>query len=131
MARKAILSETQCKRVRTLYENGSRAIELAKRFGVSESSLYKVLDGSYHARPNGQPVQEPLPVVAPDKPDGITPSLFDSTTRAVNQETQAIVKRMLEKARQIDDVELDDLTVAAAELIVAKARLNRVLAHVH
>lgn len=134
MARKALLTHSQCARVRALYDAGSRAVELAKKFGVSESSLYKVLDGSYRSRPDEprrMAAAQSLPVIAPDKPMGITPSLFGDTARSLNQDLHPTMAQMIEKARQIDDVELDDLTIAAAELVVAKARLNRVLAHVH
>lgn len=129
MARTAILTQSQCRKIVKLKESGARAVNLAKAYNVSESSLYKVLDGSYKARMDKQPAKQ-LPVVPVDKPEGITPSLFErEAPRAPSLSTA--VNRVLEKACQIDDVTLDDVTVAAAELIVAKARLERALAHVH
>lgn len=132
MARTALLTAAQCTQVRTLYEGGARAVDLAKDFGVSESSLYKVLDGTYKAR-----VEEPtakqatLPTVAVRKPEGITPSLFASTAQALGQDPHPIVRELIEKAQHIDTIELDELTIAAAQLIMAKARLNRALATAH
>lgn len=129
MARTAILTASQCREAQALKAQGARAIDLAKQFGVSESSIYKVLDGSYRARRDERRKAAPLPVVQPTRPMGITPSLFASTAHALNQELHPLARQMLEKAQHIEDAELDDVTVAAAELVVAKARLNRILAH--
>ena len=52
MARISKLNEAQCAKIQTLRtEQHIPVPRLARRFKVSESSLYKVLDGTYHARP--------------------------------------------------------------------------------
>lgn len=52
MARTAKLNATQCARIQELRSEQHVPVpRLARRYKVSESSLYKVLDGTYQARP--------------------------------------------------------------------------------
>ena len=113
MARPSKLTHSQCEKARELRQNYPKrwtVAKLAKRFNVSESSMYKVFDGSYIARADAPQIPE----VKPLRPRGITPSIF--RRQAVND-------------TDIDLGDVDELTLAAAQLIVARSRFARALHH--
>lgn len=119
MARPSKLTINQCEQARQLRPRTTVA-KLAKRFRVSESSMYKVLDGTYAARKN---VPATIPNLVAKPVHGSTPSVFKgaSTVRA----------DLVRTAQQNMGEEIDDITLAAAELIVAKAHYARAIAHSH
>ena len=84
--------------------------KLAKHFGVSESSMYKVFDGTYVARQDAPKI----PVVSPLRPHGTTPSLFKR--RPANDDIANLG-------------DIDELTLAAAQLIVARSRFASMVPH--
>lgn len=134
MARQSLLTISQCEKIRAERKAGVPAVKLAKRYKVSESSLYKVLDGSYVARPDATKpaVVAAAPVVAAVPEQRRTQSIFESgQPRAQHTNLHPVLAQLMDKAQEIDDVEIDDVTLAAAELVVAKARLDRALAHAH
>ena len=111
MARPSKLTTSQCEKARELRQNYPKrwtVAKLAKRFNVSESSMYKVFDGSYIAREDTPKIQE----VKPLRPHGVTPSIF---------------KRHAANDRDIAMEDVDELTLRAAQLIVARSRFARAL----
>ena len=141
MARPSKLTAAQCEKARTLRAEGIPVPKLAKRFKVSESSMYKVMDGSYVARTDksANPADDTTPAPAlslvREPVPGATPSIFKHPMRRRSDHpapkhlhpTMAQLKR----AAELDGGEIDELTLAAAELIVAKANYARTLAHMH
>ncbi len=151
MARPSKLTTVQCARIRALKNdpiNPVPASQLAKRFKVSESSIYKVLDGSYVARPVNEKAKAPtvhqpncgtaatIPEVAPVRPIGAMPSIFQgsstprrrATDRVPGDQGRRSLAEILENAAKADvTAEVDELTLAAAELIVARAKFNQAL----
>ena len=152
MARPSKLTTVQCARIRALKNdpiNPVPASQLAKRFKVSESSIYKVLDGSYVAREvAADKIKAPtvhqascgtatsIPEVTPVRPAGAMPSIFQgsstprrrSTDRVPGDQGRRSLAEILENAAKADvTAEVDELTLAAAELIVARAKFNQAL----
>lgn len=129
MARPSKLSQEQCERIRMLRDEGVTAPKLAKRFKISESSLYKILNGSYIAAPAGEGATPPLPT----KEDmGSTASLFTRPRAdAVNVEPgdRVIANRVIKAADDSRPATIDEVTLAAAELIVAQARYMQLRKH--
>lgn len=128
MARKSLLTNSQCEQIRALRKQGVPVSKLYRAYGVSESSMYKVLDGSYVARADDN--RQAIPTVVVAKPVGATPSLFESGA-AHMRTTHPLLQAMLDKAQHIDEVEIDEVTLAAAKLVCAKAELTKALAHAH
>jgi hypothetical protein len=152
MARPSKLSATQCARIRALKTDPTNPVSapaLAKRFKVSESSIYKVLDGTYVARGDeavlpkvaipssiancGTELQ--VPTVPAAKPEGAMPSIFHNgdkeTPRRRLSDLTPNLAEMLERAAKASFQEpVDEVTLAAAELVIARAKLNRAL-HIH
>ncbi|MGV8863251.1 MAG: hypothetical protein ACOH2T_19055 [Pseudomonas sp.] len=85
--------------------------KLAKRFKVSESTAYKVVNGTYQALQARKQKQKPELSLVPFRP---TPSLFHEDKNQV-----------LQAATLETHQEVDALTLAAAELIVARANFNK------
>jgi hypothetical protein len=111
MARPSKLTTLQCEKARTMRKNYPKrwsVPKLAKHFGVSESSMYKVFDGTYVARQ----VPATIPSVQPLRPHGSTPSIFHR--RPSNDDIANLG-------------EIDELTLAAAQLIVARSKFARVV----
>lgn len=98
-----------------LKDEGASAPKLAKRFKLSESSVYKILNGSYTAAPGSE-----LPPLIESEDKGSTPSIF-----AKAPQEQQLSSRVRKAAGAGGDV--DEVTLAAAELIVAQARYQRSL----
>lgn len=121
MARPSKLTQEQCERIRMLKEEGESAPKLAKRFKISESSLYKILNGSYTAAPSDE---RTLPPVAPAEDYGATPSMFGGG----NQKDSPVTSRVI-KAADASQQPIDEVTLAAAELIVAQARYMQLRRH--
>lgn len=99
MARPSKLSQAQCDRIRMLKTEGAAAPELAKRFKLSESSIYKILNGSYTAAPPGK---ERMPPTVPVEDRGSTPSLFDTSKpsgrKGANSNDQQVESRVRDAA---------------------------------
>lgn len=143
MARPSKLTEAQCARIRELKTrevNPISAVNLAKMFKVSESSIYKVLDNTYVARSTDSAPAVATTSVAPIKPLGAMPSIFDSGDRSqprrrasdheALQPRSGAIAELLDRAAKADfDQPVDELTLAAARLVVAKAQFNKALAH--
>lgn len=117
MARPSLLTDAQCAKAREMRTANPKrwsAIKLAKHFGVSESSMYTVLNGTYtarHAAKKAAIAQVALPVaVAPALPP--TQSLFHREQR-------------VEELDFANLGEPSDLEVAAAQLVLAKSRFLR------
>ena len=140
MARPSKLTVTQCDRIRALKtdpENPVPAPTLAKRFKVSESSIYKVLDGSYVARADDGNRKQPTQVatrVPPCRPTGATPSIFrPQLNHSMRRHTDIApvdhhtLAELLENVAKADTGPVDELTLAAAELVIARAKLSRML----
>ncbi|WP_199097279.1 helix-turn-helix domain-containing protein [Dyella sp. ASV21] len=127
MARPSKLTQEQCERIRMLKDEGITAQKLAKRFKISESSLYKILNGSYQAAPAGTSSSLPLPT----KEDmGATPSLFSKPRGAEpNPQDRQIASRVIRAADASTQEPIDEVTLAAAELIVAQARYMQIRKH--
>lgn len=138
MARPSKLTTSQCDRIRALKTdpiNPVPAPQLAKKFHVSESSIYKVLDGSYVARADGNKKAATPPTVEPLRPMGAMPSIFRAPAahpmrRASDHEhaDHQTLASLLESAAKADAGPVDELTLAAAELVIARAKLCRMLA---
>lgn len=144
MPRPSKLTTAQCERIRLMKtdrEHPVPAPQLAKQFKVSESSIYKVLDGSYIPR------QEPAaakrktaiavcgttPLVPPKKPVGAMPSIFQKEFMAMQTQKEppaadSTLAEILERAAKADLAPVDELTVAAAELVLARHKLTKLLA---
>lgn len=145
MARPSKLTPAQCEKARKLRADGVSVPILAKKFKVSESSMYKVMDGSYAAVPKTQAINEAPAAVAVEIPlavgrvpvPGSTPSIFRDqnlrrrSTDHPSAQLHPTMAQLLRTAEQAIGTEIDDLTLAAAELIVAKAHYTRALAHSH
>lgn len=145
MSRPALLSETDCQRVVTLRTRRHRPLSvptLSKRFKVSESSIYKVLDGTYKARPKEKVyskkcgtrapvIQEEFPRVPAEVPNTPTPSIFTNPRPEQplpSPQSAGELSAWLAQAAKADlHLPVDDVTLAAAELVVAKARFSRAL----
>lgn len=142
MARPSKLTVSQCELIRRLRADGLSALDLSRRFKVSESSLYKVLDGSYTARADDapqirapkasslfQPEQtapaQPVPDAAPLQ------SLFSGDQGAPRLRPTQLNRLLVEAAQTDLSGPVDEVTLAAAELVVARAKLNQALAHAH
>lgn len=114
MARPSKLTTTQCETARSLHAADTKrwnATRLAKRFKVSESSMYNVLNGSYTARA----VQSNnLPVVRPLRPNQPQPSIFQAGNPMPDIDLSNLG-------------EVDELTLAAAHLIVSRSRFAAAL----
>lgn len=132
MPRPSKLTDAQCAQIRALKNHEDSPIRvpvLAKQFGVSESSIYKVLDGTYVARKYFQKTRNivhtdahTIPSVPyKDIPQGPMPSIFRDKHGVGDMVNQA--------AKQDFDVPLDEATIAAAELVLARARLIKALGH--
>jgi hypothetical protein len=131
MARPSKLSPAQCERIQMLKAEGVAAPQLAKRFKISESSIYKILNGSYVA---GEQTEAALPPIVGSESRGATPSLFtkaresDSDEMAHgDQQVSSRVNRAADAASR--DATIDETTLAAAELIIAQARYLRSRSH--
>lgn len=126
MARPSKLSQEQCDRIRMLKnEEGISAPKLAKRFKISESSLYKILNGSYVVGAAGTGA---LPPVVEAVDQGATPSIFNKARAPMVEQDVAsrVIKAADATSRQNP---IDEVTLAAAELIVAQARYLQVNKH--
>lgn len=126
MARPSKLSISQCEQFRTL-RNSNRAKwtmeRLTKKFGISESSGYKVMDGTYTARPDDVKVTAKAPPRFGDRPLGATPSLFHPERRHNGV--------ALPQLSQLRGEEIDNLTLMAAQLIVARSNFAQALRTTH
>lgn len=124
MARPSKLTDVQCDRIRMLRSEGISPPELAKRFKISESSLYKILNGSYVMGAAKHPLP---PAVGVEENQGATPSLFHrmraSGAPELDREIASRVIKAVDSSRHGDPI--DDVTLAAAELIVARAHYER------
>jgi hypothetical protein len=120
MARPSKLSQEQCERIRMLRDEGVSPPQLAKRFKVSESSMYKILNGTYVAAPSSGAA---LPPAVQPENMGSTPSLFRKA-EADEQVTTRVIKAAESQRQPVDEV-----TLAAAELIVAQARYAQLRKH--
>lgn len=114
MARIAKLTSTQCAHARNLRsEKHIPVIRLANKFKVSESSMYKVLDGSYQARRDNRQRKLAAAVKPRDTNTLVTPTpnLFPDlpATAALGTEVG------------------DDVLLEAARLIVARSRFANLL----
>lgn len=121
MARPSKLTQEQCTRIRMLRDEGATGPELAKRFKISESSLYKILNGSYTAARSDS---GSLPPLVETENMGSTPSLFYKTPSG-DQQMASRVRKAADAGGKV----VDEVTLAAAELIVAQARYARALNH--
>lgn len=122
MARPSKLSQEQCERIRMLRDEGVTAPQLAKRFKLSESSVYKILNGTYVA---GPPTSAALPPQVEPKEKGATPSIFTKQTE--NQDP--VNARVIKAADASREQPIDEIALAAAELIVAQARYQQLRKH--
>lgn len=124
MARPSKLTQEQCDRIRMLKDEGDSAPDLAKRFKISESSLYKILNGSYTAAPAGS-----LPPLVETEDMGSTPSLFNKPRPLAPKGTGQMDPQVTSRVRHAAAAggTIDEVTLAAAELIVARARYERSL----
>jgi hypothetical protein len=110
MSRPSKLTVTDCSKVRTLRDRDVPVTDLAKKFHVSTSSIYKVLDGSYVARPTDKPAAAPKKLTSSMRMDRpITPNVFDGSSEIVEVAMP------------------DEVTLRAAELIVARSRFAEAL----
>lgn len=119
MARPSKLSVEQCERIKMLKNEGISAPKLAKRFHLSESSVYKILNGTYVAGETGT-----LPPLADPIDTGSTESLFNK-----NKTQEDISNRVIKAATAGRHVPVDEVTLAAAELIIAQARYEAANKH--
>lgn len=119
MARPSKLTEGQCNRIRMLKDEGVSAPILAKRFKLSESSVYKVLNGSYAASPGSD---NELPPAVEQEDHGSTPSRFN---KSEDSQLSSRVIKAADGSRQ----PVGEVTLAAAELIVAQARYMQARKH--
>lgn len=135
MARPSKLTAAQCEKARTLRAEGVTIPKLAKKFKVSESSMYKVMDGTYTARKEAAaPVAEVFVPKTPCTPvTGVTPSVFNGPRirRITSNLHPTMAKLMRRQAEASIDEEIDEVTLAAAELIIAKAYYARALSHIN
>lgn len=122
MARPSKLTETQCETIRYFYKSDIKAPELAKLFEISESSVYKILNGSYVAAPTQERT-----VLPPGK--GQETGGFSKTNGGsqVTPEDCLAAVRVLRAAEANVGEPVDEITLAAAELILAQARYERAL----
>lgn len=128
MARPSKLSEAQCDRIRMLKAEGVSAPQLAKRFKISESSLYKILNGSYVAAADGKAGTQ-LEQVGDPANQGATPSLFKGARASATPELD-VSRRVIAGAESASrGLPIDEATLAAAELIVAQAKYLRASKH--
>lgn len=123
MARPSKLSQEQCERIRMLRDEGVTAPKLAKRFKISESSLYKILNGTYVM---GAASESTLPPVVAPEEMGSTPSIFNKHRSAEQDVASRVIKAADATIRQRP---IDEVTLAAAELIVAQANYLRASKH--
>lgn len=114
MGRPSKLSENQCNTARALHTKQHVPVsKLARKFKVSESSMYKVMDGSYQARkemrrpPAGSSTKHVSNIMPP-----ITKNLFPDLA-------PSSAPMMLD----------DDVVLQAACLIVSRSRFARMLKH--
>ncbi|MEO7082188.1 MAG: helix-turn-helix domain-containing protein [Flavobacteriales bacterium] len=122
MARPSKLTQDQCERIRMLRKEGEPAPKLAKRFKISESSLYKILNGSYTAAPAGP---DGLPPAVGTEDMGSTPSIFAKAGKNNTSQDSELSSRVRKAAAAGGAI--DEITLAAAELIVAQAHYQRAL----
>jgi hypothetical protein len=124
MARPSKLTQDQCERIRMLKNEGASAPQLAKRFRISESSLYKILNNSYTAAPAGS-----LPSLVEREDLGPTLSIFTKSQSSASKVTSQLDQQIASRVRQAAEAggRIDEITLAAAELIVARARYQRSL----
>ena len=115
MSRPSLLTVTQCEKARALHARNPKrwnAGVLAKRFGVSESSMYNVFNGSYIARADEKKSEMRTHVVkAPHIPP--TKSIFN---RDNGMDLEVDLVRLGEPS---------ELEVAAAQLVLAKSKFLR------
>lgn len=118
MARPAKLTDAQCDQARMLRSAQDIPVpRLARKFKVSESSMYKVLDGSYHAR------------------KGVHRRTAGSSPRVQPKDTNQLLPRTPNLFPDIDGNKAfgttpgDDLVLEAARLIVARSRFAEMLRH--
>lgn len=129
MARPSKLTVAQCGRICALKNNPEHPVsvpKLAKRFKVSESSVYKVLDGTYIARPD-----VPVPQVPRKVPSTPTPSIFTNASASRRKEDNDLAQILEQAAKCGFDEPIDDLTLAAAELVMARSRFTKALSSAH
>lgn len=131
MARPSKLTDAQCAQARVLREQGISVPTLAKKFKVSESSMYKVMDGTYVARLTKKAAPE-LSLQREPAPAGATPSMFKGghpmrrATDKPHVNLHPTMAQLLRKAAR-DEVEVDETILAAAELVIAKANYARTM----
>lgn len=114
MARPSKLTVAQCTKARELHTTAHIPVpRLAKRFKVSESSMYKVLDGSYHAR------------------EGVSQRSAGSSQSKRHRSNQmpAMTPNLFPDVPALGTQAGDDILVEAARLIVARSRFASMLRH--
>lgn len=114
MGRPSKLSENQCNTARALrIEQHVPVSKLARKFKVSESSMYKVMDGSYQAR---KEVRRPQ---------------AGSPTKHVSNTMPPITKNLFPDLAPSNAPTMldDDVVLQAACLIVSRSRFARMLKH--
>ena len=113
MGRPSKLSVSQCEAARSLHIKQAMPVtKLARKFKVSESSMYKVMDGSYHAH------KEPRRLAA------------GNSAKHTSNTMPPITKNLFPDLAPTGTVQMDDdVVLEAARLIVARSRFARMLKH--
>lgn len=123
MARPSKLSIAQCAQFRTMRTDPKlrkryTMAQLCKKFGISESSGYKVMDGSYVAHPD-EPQRARTPHVRPlEQPAGVTPSLFHPERRSASPALHLVQSR---------GADMDHIMQLAEQLVAAKSAFVQAL----